>query len=166
MVENKILNHVQTERKIRRIAFEIYENHYDEEHIILAGIDGMGYRLAEILLTELKTIGKQKYQLIKVSLDKLQPTQSEVKLDVSLDVLKNQSIVLIDDVLNTGRTLAYSLKPFLSVRIRRLSTAVLVDRSHSNFPISANFAGYRLSTTLNEHVRVQLDSTQYAVYLD
>ena len=96
---------------------------------------------------------------VKVSLDKETPEQGEVTLDVELASLKKRSIVLIDDVLNTGRTLAYGMKPFLSIEVRSIEVAVLVNRSHPKFPIQPQYTGYELSTTLNEHVSVVLGET-------
>jgi pyrimidine operon attenuation protein/uracil phosphoribosyltransferase len=81
-------------------------------------------------------------------------------------MLRNKVIVLLDDVLNTGRTLAYSLKPFLNVEIKKLHTAVLVDRNHKQFPIAADYIGYALSTTIQEHIEVVLeDNERFGVYL-
>ncbi len=162
----QILTAEQTKQKIRRLAFEIYEENFEEETIILAGIEGMGIILTKQLAKELEAISPLKITQICVRLDKLQPTQSEVVLDCEPSVFENKSIVLIDDVLNTGRTLAYSLRPFLKVRIKELHTAVLIDRGHHSFPIAADFAGLRLSTTLQERIEVVLDNEKkYGVYL-
>lgn len=162
----QILNASQTKQKIRRLAFEIYEENFEEKIIILAGIEGMGMFLTQELAKELHQISPLEIKQICVSLDKLQPTQSEVVLDCEPSIFENQSIVLIDDVLNTGRTLAYSLRPFLKVRVKALHTAVLIDRGHHSFPIAADFAGLRLSTTLQERIEVILnDEKKYGVYL-
>ena len=162
----QILTAEQTKQKIRRLAFEIYEENFEEKILILAGIEGMGMILTKELARELKQISPLEIKQICIRLDKLQPTQSEVMLDCEPSVFENQSIVLIDDVLNTGKTLAYSLRPFLKVRIKQLHTAVLIDRGHHSFPIAADFAGLRLSTTLQEHIEVVLDNKKkYGVYL-
>jgi pyrimidine operon attenuation protein/uracil phosphoribosyltransferase len=169
-VTGQILNAEQTKQKIRRLAFEIYEENFEEKTIILAGIEGMGMILTKALANQLEQISPLKIIQICVCLDKLQPTQSEVVLDCEPSVFENQSIVLIDDVLNTGRTLAYSLRPFLKVRVKQLHTAVLIDRGHHSFPIAADFAGLRLSTTLQERIEVILhnekdNEKKYGVYL-
>ncbi|PIY13171.1 MAG: phosphoribosyltransferase [Flexibacter sp. CG_4_10_14_3_um_filter_32_15] len=169
-IESQILNSEQTKQKIRRLAFEIYEENFEEKMLILAGIKGMGMLLTKELAKELEQISPLEIIQICVRLDKLQPTQSEVVLDCEPSVFENQSIVLIDDVLNTGRTLAYSLRPFLKVRVKALHTAVLIDRGHHSFPIAADFAGLRLSTTLQERIEVILyneknNEKKYGVYL-
>jgi pyrimidine operon attenuation protein/uracil phosphoribosyltransferase len=161
-----ILDKTQTLQKIRRIAFEIYENNFQEEEIILAGIYDKGYLFAGILQQELSAIAPLKTTLVKVSLDKFTPLQSEIQLDCNIEVVRNKVIILLDDVQNTGRTLAYSLKPFLNVEIKKLQTAVIVDRNHKQFPISADYVGYALSTTIQEHIEVNLEEgSNFGVYI-
>jgi pyrimidine operon attenuation protein / uracil phosphoribosyltransferase len=168
MLENQlILNNSQTNQKIKRIAFEIFENNYLEQEIILAGIYDKGYLLAQFLHKALENIAPNiHFKLIKIDLDKFAPLQSEIKLNCATNDLKNKVIVLVDDVLNSGRTLAYSLKPFLNLEIRKIQIAVLVDRGHKSFPVAADYIGYSLSTTLKEHVEVALaDPENLGVYL-
>jgi pyrimidine operon attenuation protein/uracil phosphoribosyltransferase len=159
-----VLSGSQVIQKIRRIAYEIYENNFSEKSIVLAGIDGQGYELAKSIQKELKAISPLTISLVKVSLDKLSPVQSEVTIDVSVKQLKKKCIVLIDDVLNTGRTLAYALKPFVSSEIKKIEVAVLVNRSHTLFPIVPTYSGYELATTLTDHVEVKLGK-EASVYL-
>lgn len=160
-----ILSHKQVVQKIKRIAFQIYENNHSEKEVILAGIRDQGYTLARLLKDCLEEISELKLLLVGVSLDKEAPTQSDISLDCEVSELKNKSIVLIDDVSNTGRTLAYSLKPFLNIRVKKLETAVLVNRSHVKFPVSVKYSGYELATTIKEHVEVDLENSQKIVYL-
>jgi pyrimidine operon attenuation protein/uracil phosphoribosyltransferase len=161
-----ILTRKQTLQKIKRIAFEVYENNFQEEEIILAGIYDKGYLFAKLLQQELSAISPLKSILVKVSLDKLAPLQSEIQLDCDTGLLRNKVVILLDDVLNTGRTLVYSLKPFLNVEIKKLRTAVIVDRNHKQFPISADYVGYALSTTIQEHIEVVLEENErFGVYL-
>lgn len=159
-----ILDSRQVKQKIRRMAFEIFENNFKEKQVILAGIDGQGYVLAKQLAKELETIAPFEVSLVKVMLDKLAPQQSDVTLDCDLKEIKKKCIVLIDDVLNTGRTFAYGLKPFLDVDVKKIETAVLVNRSHPGFPIYPMYTGYELSTTIDEHVEVKL-GRETAVFL-
>lgn len=148
------------------MAFQIYEENFQEDTIVFGGIDGSGYRLAQLLLDEFTQISPISGVLCKITVDKLHPVQSEVILDISSEQIGNKAIILIDDVLNTGRTLAYSLRPFLKLPIKKLQTAVLVDRNHKSFPISADYVGYALSTTLQAHITVLLEAdTEFGVYL-
>jgi len=166
-VENQaILNSVQVKQIIKRLAYEIFENNYQERELIIAGIFDKGYLLADLLYNELKTITSSiQFSLLKVELDKNSLTQSEIKLNIPKESLKDKAIVLVDDVLNSGRTLAYSLKPFLNIEIKKIMVAVLVDRGHKSFPVSADFIGYSLSTTLKEHIEVVFTKGEAIVYL-
>ncbi len=159
-----VLEDDQVRQKIRRLAYEIFENNFSEEKIVLAGIDGQGHSLALLLGKELSAISPLKVTIVKVSFDKEAPQESNIVLDIKIDDIKKQAVVLIDDVLNTGRTLAYGMKPFLSVELKKIEVAVLVNRSHPLFPIQPNYTGYELSTTLSEKVEVVLGKKS-AVYL-
>ncbi len=163
-VKDLILDSAQVNQKIKRMAYEIYENNFKERIVVLAGIEGQGYTLAKIIATEVEAVSPLKTLVVKVSLDKLAPLQSEVSIDTELKELKKKCIILIDDVLNTGRTLAYGLKPFLNIEVKKIEIAVLVNRSHATFPLLPTYAGYELSTTLTEHVEVVLGKKS-AVYL-
>jgi pyrimidine operon attenuation protein/uracil phosphoribosyltransferase len=159
-----ILDAAQIKQKIRRMAFEIYEHNFKEKSLVVAGIDGQGYVLAKLLAKEVETVASIEINLVKVSLDKLAPQQGEVTLDCDIKDVKKKCIILVDDVLNTGRTLVYGLKPFLDVEVKKIEMAVLVNRSHTLFPVYPQYTGYELSTTIKEHVEVILGK-ESAVYL-
>lgn len=152
-----ILDEKQVHNKIRRIAFEIYEHNFSEKEIFLAGIYDRGYTFSQHVKKALESISPLKVNIIKVELNKISPLQTEVTLDCDKEILKGKSIIIVDDVLNTGRTLVYSFKAFLNVEIKKMEVAVLIKRSHKLFPVSANYIGYELSTTFNEHVEVNLN---------
>jgi len=154
MVSEKtlILDAGQVEQKIRRMAYEIYEHNFNEKTIVLAGIDGQGYVLAKLLVKEVESISPLKTILVKVSLDKLAPQQSDVALDCNVKDLQKKCIILVDDVLNTGRTFAYGLIPFLNIEVKKIEAAVLVNRSHTLFPIFPKYTGYELATTIRDHI--------------
>jgi pyrimidine operon attenuation protein/uracil phosphoribosyltransferase len=166
MVSDKtlILDSRQVKQKIKRMAYEIYEHNFKEKGIVIAGIDGQGYILASLLAKEVSNISPLEINLVKVSLDKLAPQQSEVTVDADLKDLKKKCIIVVDDVLNTGRTFAYGMKPFLTIEVKKIETAVLVKRSHTLFPIYPQYTGYELATTIKDHVEVNLkDETVYLV---
>jgi pyrimidine operon attenuation protein/uracil phosphoribosyltransferase len=166
MVADKtlILDARQVQQKIKRMAYEIFEHNFKEKVIVIAGIDGQGYILAKLLAKEIESISPLEIKLVKVSLDKLAPQQSEVILDCDLKELKKKCIVLVDDVLNTGRTFAYGMTPFLTIEVKKIETAVLVNRSHTLFPINPQYTGYELATTIKDHVEVKLGN-ETSVYL-
>lgn len=150
-----VLNTVQIQQKIKRMAFEVYENNAKEKLLILAGIEGQGHAFAKTLAKEIKAIAEIEVNVLKVSVDKLAETQSEVSIDAKAS-FKKKVVILVDDVLNSGRTLAYAMKPFLETGVKKMEVAVLVNRSHTLFPITPTYTGYKLSTTLTDHVEVKL----------
>jgi pyrimidine operon attenuation protein/uracil phosphoribosyltransferase len=152
----QILSPLQTSQKIRRIAFEIYEQNFLEAGVIIAGIEGEGYAFAGKLASELIDISPLQVQLIELRFDKHIHHQSPILFDDDSIEIENKVIVIADDVLNTGRTLAFALEPFLKVRMKKVQVAVMVDRGHHLFPVHADYVGYSLSTTISEHVEVIL----------
>jgi pyrimidine operon attenuation protein / uracil phosphoribosyltransferase len=160
-----ILDAAQIKQKIRRMAFEIYEHNFDVKSLVIAGIEGYGYTLAKLLVEQLEQISPLSIKLVKVMLDKSSPQLSEITLDCDLKEIRKKCIILVDDVLNTGRTFAYGMKPFLNTEVKKIETAVLVNRSHTLFPIYPQYTGYELATTLKEHVEVRLEKGDTGVYL-
>ena len=159
-----VLNHKQILQKITRIAFEIYERNVSAEGVVFAGISGMGHLFATLLAESLKEISPLEVELLEVKLDKTAIVQGTVTLSKNID-LKDKCLVIVDDVLNSGKTLAYALKPFLEMPIHKMEIAVLVNRSHKLFPVMPDYTGFELSTTLNEHIEVDLSKDQYTVHL-
>ncbi|MCH7785629.1 MAG: phosphoribosyltransferase [Bacteroidetes bacterium] len=148
-----ILNKIQITHKIRRIAYQIYENNVNEEEVIIAGILENGYLFARKLKTAVENISSIKVTLCKVEIDKKKPTNS-IQTSLKPEDYKNKSLLLVDDVLHSGTTLIYGVKHFLEVPLKQFKTAVLVDRNHKKYPIKADFKGISLSTSLNENVAV------------
>lgn len=148
-----ILNDLQIKHKIKRIAYQIYENNVDEKRIILAGIAPNGFVLAQKLQEELEHISKIATVLCKVELDKKNPLKP-VKTSLEPKEYEHRSLVLIDDVLNSGTTLIYAVRHFLAVPLKQFKTAVLVNRGHKKYPVKADYKGISLSTSLSETVKV------------
>lgn len=151
-----VLNKQQIAQKINRIAYQILEDNLDEKEIVLAGIWHRGYKLALRLQQVLKEIAVFKVTLLRVDIEK-QNSKLVAKTDLQESDWKNKVIVLVDDVLNSGKTLAYGLGVFLNTPHKKIRTAVLVNRSHKIFPIATDFVGLELSTILKEHVDVVMD---------
>jgi len=167
MTEEKtlILDNPSINQKLKRMAFEIYENNFQEGELVLAGIDGNGYLLATILKNYLTEICDIKVSTVMIEIDKEAPSSEKVLLNIRKDEIEGKCIILIDDVLNTGRTFVYSLRPFLDLKIPKIQIAVLIDRGHSRYPIKSDFTGLELSTVLNDHVEVKIENNNSRVYL-
>lgn len=162
--ENRILTKQQIQHKISRIAYEIYENNYLEKKIYIAGIPS-GYELAKLLVRELKKISPFEISLLKIEFSQEKLSDGSIKVDCDPQELRGNVLILVDDVLHTGKTFLHSLRPFLDVDVKKIETVVLVNRSHKLFPISSDYTGYELSTTLNDHIEVVLKSGKFGVYL-
>ncbi len=117
---NVILTGDQIMQKVRRMAFEIYENNFQEKELVIAGICEKGIRLAELLFEELEDISPIKLKLVKIALDKADPMASDISINCDVATLSNKTIILVDDVLNTGKTFAYSMRPFLNIKVKKL----------------------------------------------
>lgn len=159
-----ILDQDQIKHKIRRIAYQIYESNIEETEIIIAGIAKNGFILAEKLDKELKDISPIKTSLCKVEIDKKNPLGA-IKTSLTPEEYQNKSIILVDDVLNSGTTLIYGVRHFLEVPLKQFKTAVLVDRNHKKYPVKADFKGISLSTSLSETINVIFEKDKERVEL-
>ena len=162
--QNIILNHTDILNKLRRIAYQIYETNTNEKEVILAGIFKNGFVMASLLKEILDEISDLKTTLCEVKINKkdvLKPIETSLnEVDYT-----NKSIVLVDDVLNSGTTLVYGVKHFLNVPLSKFKTAVLVNRNHKKYPVKADFKGISLSTSLHEHVAVDFTENNFKTYL-
>lgn len=161
-----IIGNEKAIQKIERIAYEIVENNFDESELIMVGIAKRGHLFAQMVFEKVKAIGKQSVSLESIELNKDNVyDDTTVKYSGNLADLDGKSVIVIDDVLNSGVTLMYAVRYLLGARIKKMNTAVMVDRRHRNFPIRADFAGLTLSTTLQEHISVEFTNDEVNVYL-
>jgi pyrimidine operon attenuation protein / uracil phosphoribosyltransferase len=160
-----VLNKLQIEQRINKLAYQVYEDNFEEKEIIIAGIMNSGYVLAERIAETLKKISPLKVQLAKLTINKHSQVEEEAQTSLKKEDMHNKVVIVVDDVLNSGKTLMYALKPFLNADIKKLRTVVLVDRNHKRYPLAADFVGYPMATTLQEHISVVLDKDEEAVYL-
>lgn len=152
-----ILNKEQIQQKSRRIAYQILEDNFEEKAIVLVGIADRGYIFAKRLQVILQEIAAEKtIELIKVTIQKSKRTL-DASTDHPVETAKDKTVIIVDDVLNSGRTLAYALAAFINIPLKKMRTAVLIDRSHHQFPIFSDYYGTKLSTILKEHVEVKLE---------
>lgn len=156
---NIILNQQEIAYKTKRMAYQIYETFPDETEVVIAGIASNGYIFAQLLATELEKISEIKVTLCEVIINKQQPLEP-IQTSLPPAEYTNKSLVLVDDVLNSGTTLIYGVKHFLNVPLKKFKTAVLVDRNHKQYPVKADFKGLSLSTSMQEHIIVELQGSE------
>jgi pyrimidine operon attenuation protein/uracil phosphoribosyltransferase len=158
MTEKKyILDKRTASEKMLRMAYEILENNMDEKHLMLAGIRESGSVVARNIQKKLSGISSIQCEIITISFDKRHP--KEITLSVKKD-FNNKVIIIIDDVANSGKTLMYALKPFLDFHPKKIQTLVLVERSHNDFPVRPDYVGLSISTTLQEHIFVEVNDEE------
>ena len=150
---------------MNRIAYQVMEDTVEESELIIAGIMHSGFILARKIDEVLKRISPIRTQLVEVSIDKHSHLQNQIQLSIPQQELQGKTVLLVDDVMDSGKTMIYSLKPFLQADIKKLRIAVLVDRNHKRYPIAADYVGIRLATTLQEHITAVLEKDKEWVYL-
>jgi pyrimidine operon attenuation protein/uracil phosphoribosyltransferase len=164
IMSTEILNHEEILHKIKRIAYQIAESYGNEDEIVLAGIADGGYIFAQMLKSMIEQIGSFRVTLCEVIIDKKRPLDL-IKTSIAASDYSNKGVVLCDDVLNSGTTLIYGVRHFLNVPLSQFKTAILVNRNHKKYPVKADFKGLSLSTTLQEHINVNLREEPFNVTL-
>lgn len=164
MSRSVILTSEEITHKIRRIAYQIYESNTEETEIVLAGISENGFIFAKRIQKVLEKISPLKVMLCDVKVNKRNPLDP-VTTSLSPEEYQNKSLVLVDDVLNSGASLIYAVRHFLNVPLKKFKTAVLVNRNHKKYPVKADFKGLSLSTSIQEHIDVEFTKTGGVAYL-
>ncbi|KYG71158.1 pyrimidine operon attenuation protein/uracil phosphoribosyltransferase [Roseivirga ehrenbergii] len=162
--KKQILDKSQIEQKIRRMAYEIYEQNHELKEIILVGVAENGLKISSMLKKEIESISKISVHVARLSVEKDAPVQPQVQFS-DFPQIDQFTMVLVDDVMNSGRTMIYALDPFLKMGAKKIQTAVLVNRSHKRFPISVDYKGLELATTIQEHIQVNLTDSDFSAYL-
>ena len=162
-MKTEVLDEDQILRICNRFAFQILENSIDSDVIHIIGIKEKGFDIAKIVERELKSNTKKNISLSSIKIDKKNPKDS-VLSDSNLN--KNiDTIFLIDDVLNTGKTLIYSLSFLLKFNFKSIKTLVLIDRNHKQFPIKVDYKGISLSTNINDNIKLLNDNKELKAIL-
>ncbi len=155
-----ILNKEQIKQKIRRMAMEVYERHSDEKELVIAGINNKGLLLANVLAKEIREISPLICTIVNIRINPANPIEQPARIVQFGGSLEGKSLVLVDDVSNTGRTMFYALQVFMHELPKSLETAVLIERTHKRFPVEVRFVGTTLATTIQENIEVFLDKVQ------
>ena len=151
-MKKQVLDFEKISRICGRLAYQILENNINEDEILLVGIKEKGYEIAKIIEQKLKDISSSKVHLKSITIDKKNPNQiSEV--DINFDIIP-KSVYLVDDVLNTGKTLMFAVNSLLKYDFNLIKTLVLIDRNHKRYPIKVDFKGISLSTNLDDTVKL------------
>ncbi len=149
-----ILDKERIDWKMQRMAYQIWENNSDEKELTLIGIEGSGLVVAKSLSRRLQEISPLKVNVLSLKMNKRQPLKGDLTIDEDLN---KKSVVLVDDVANSGKTLLYALRPILDYDPKKVLITVLVDRRHKSYPVAPDIVGHSVATTLQEHIEVETE---------
>jgi len=162
----KVMDAEQIDKALVRIAHEIAENNSDVDSLVIVGIRTRGALLAQRLAEKMKAIIKKDLHVgaldITLYRDDLttvaeQPVVHKTEIDFDI---QDKIIILVDDVLYTGRTIRCALDALIDFgRPRCIQLVALVDRGHREFPIRADYAGKNIPTSQKEAVQVKIKET-------
>ncbi len=166
MSKNVIMTPEDIRRTVARIAHEIIERNKTIEHLILVAMHTRGVPLARRLATNIEDfeglqvpVGTLDISLYRDDLSSLnlRPIVQRTDIPASVD---GKSIVLVDDVLYTGRSIRAAMDALIDLgRPQSIQLAVLVDRGHRELPIRADYAGKNIPSSRHEEIQVQLKET-------
>jgi len=151
-MKKQVLDFEKISRICGRLAYQILENNINEDEILLVGIKEKGYEIAKIIEQKLKDITSSKVHLKAITIDKKNPNQIS-EFDINFNQMP-KSVYLVDDVLNTGKTLMFAVNSLLKYDFDLIKTLVLIDRNHKRYPIKVDFKGISLSTNLDDTVKL------------
>jgi len=163
-LKNIILDNNKINKIIKRLAFQILESNLKSNEIILLGVYKNGYEIAKKIKVELNEICDINIELLFVKINKKSP-RDKVIFEKDIQYFEDKSVVLVDDVLNTGKTLIYCVKNLLEVELKKFKTVVLIDRNHKKFPVKVDYKGISLSTSINDHIKLVIkNNKKYAIF--
>jgi len=157
-----VLNHTQIQQKITRIAHEIVEKNTEIDEVIVVGITPRGSELAKRICAILGEIATGTVHYFDLTIDKDQPLTTPIQCDLTKALAQGKTVILVDDVLNTGKALIYAASYILNLEVAGMQTVTLIDRMHRNYPIRADYNGLSLATTLQEHIHVEFGKEDQA----
>lgn len=150
-----ILDAPAAAKKLERMAYEMAEQLVGtREPIIMAGIRDNGVVMARLLARLLHEIAGIAVEIIEISLDKRHPTTITLSKEMNFST---RTIVLVDDVTNSGKTILYAMQPFLAHHPERIQILTLVERTHKAYPVKADYVGISLATTMQDHIYVTVE---------
>ncbi|MGI9192705.1 MAG: phosphoribosyltransferase family protein [Chitinophagaceae bacterium] len=150
-----LMDTAQAERCLTRLAFEIYERNIDLSHLVLVGIAQRGVELAQMLKKKIEKISPINIELVTLNIDKNKPTEAQFKQGFNP---QGKTIILIDDVANSGKTMTYALRLFLETDVQAIQVGVLIERQHKRFPINSDYIGLQIATTVQDHISVDIEN--------
>ena len=162
--QNIILDCFDVENKIKRISLEVIEDNIDQEKLIFFGVSKNGKIIAKKIIDYINQNSKIESELVGVEINSNSNRNLAFDKEFKADSL---SLVIVSDVSQSARTLQLIISNLMLENPFKIKTAVMVNRDHSLFPVKINFSGLNLSTSVNEHVDVEVNKDEeFTVYLN
>lgn len=162
--QNIILDCFDVENKIKRISLEVIEDNIDQEKLIFFGVSKNGKIIAKKIIDFINQNSKIESELVGVEINSNSNRGLAFDKEFKADSL---SLVIVSDVSQSARTLQLIISNLMLENPFKIKTAVMVNRDHSLFPVKINFSGLNLSTSVNEHVDVEVNKDEdFTVYLN
>ena len=166
MAEKVIMTPEDIRRTLARIAHEVIEQHKTTENLVLVGMHTRGVPLAKRLAANIENfagvsipVGALDISLYRDDLSSLDPQPTVQRTDIPVDI-EGKSVVLVDDVLYTGRSIRAAMDALIDLgRPQLIQLAVLIDRGHREIPIRADYIGKNVPSSRHEEIKVRLKET-------
>lgn len=149
-----VLDQHQIAQKINRLSHEIIENTYGIPELLIGGIVGNGEVFAGQIADIIRANSAQDITVFTIDLHKDFPLEHPITSSIDTQSFKGKTVILVDDVINSGTTMQYALIKILEQPVRSVKTVALVNRLHRRYPIKCDFVGMTLTTTLQNRVEV------------
>ncbi|MCR3905982.1 MAG: bifunctional pyr operon transcriptional regulator/uracil phosphoribosyltransferase PyrR [Tenericutes bacterium] len=162
----EIMNSEQLSRTLKRMTHEIIERNHDLNDIVLVGIMKKGFPIAQILKENLKRFADVEIKTYPIDIQAYRDDiKSSAKPEDQQIVVQDKNVILVDDVLFTGRSVRAAMDAINDHgRPKQIQLAIVIDRGHRELPIRADYIGKNIPTSKNE--RVIIDMQSQTVYID
>ncbi|MDD4069013.1 MAG: bifunctional pyr operon transcriptional regulator/uracil phosphoribosyltransferase PyrR [Candidatus Izemoplasmatales bacterium] len=161
-MEKMVIDNLTMKRTIRRISYEIIEKNKSLEDVVLLGIRKKGVVLSQIIRENIKQIEGNNVPCFELDIT---PYRDDIETSIPKEInkelvnmsLANKVVILVDDVLFTGRTVRAAMDAVMDLgRPLKIELAILIDRGHRQIPVSPNYVGKNIPTSQDEHIQVKL----------
>jgi pyrimidine operon attenuation protein / uracil phosphoribosyltransferase len=156
-MQKTILDKTAIDQIITRLAYQIAEQNATTKSITLAGIAPAGVILSYQLKKILDTISTISIDVMAINMDKKNPKQIELEKQANFN---DATVIIVDDVSMTGKTICYAMAPFLQFYPAKLQTLVLVEREQKLFPMHSDYVGKYISTTHESLIIVETNESE------
>lgn len=162
----KILGGGAMVAKLRRMAYQVYEKNFGETELVMVAVGQKGLAMAKLLKAMLEEISTLKVELL--GLEQMDGALHPQFRDTALAAkIQGKLALIVDDVLYSGQTMFWAIAETMKFQPAKIQVAILIDRGHRSIPVTHDFVGMVLATSLRQYVAVEFDEdhSKASVYL-